>query len=175
VEIVPSLSGRLHSPAAICLRVAEFDKIVSTVIYDSTQTGLLTFQSSNNNVIVRNGSVVTVFNGTPRNLTLTDSTVSLIRMGPTAFGRMESFTTSGARLPILITILCRMKVTTRQASRIITLSATAQFQCPSLRINMVADGLSPAQFAISGHITMIRCSRLSFRVYLLQITVLTLM
>lgn len=73
----------------------EFDKVCDTVTFDSTTTGQLFFQSSNNRVVVQNGSTVT-FNCTPRIVEVYNSTVAGLTLGAAGFGRTDSFTTSGS-------------------------------------------------------------------------------
>jgi len=67
----------------------EVDKMLYSGIFDSTQAHLK-FQSSNNQVVVRNGSTVQ-FNGTPRFLTISDSTIiNQMLIGCTSYGRAET-------------------------------------------------------------------------------------
>lgn len=99
VQIVPTMNGTITFTNCDVAEGAEFDKCVSNAIYDNTICGQMDFQSSNNQVTFRNGSIVTILNGTPRFLTITDSKVSTImRMGATFGGRTETFTTSGSTI-----------------------------------------------------------------------------
>lgn len=75
----------------------EADKLVERIVIDASSTGQLFFQSALDYVEVKNGSNISGgFNGTPRHLSVTGSTVNGISLGPTGFGRSDSFSTSGS-------------------------------------------------------------------------------
>ena len=73
----------------------EFDKLVDTCVFDNTSTALIEFQSANNQVIIQNGSTVSL-NGTARFTEVRNSTVTALKLGVLGFGRTESFLTSGS-------------------------------------------------------------------------------
>jgi hypothetical protein len=73
----------------------EADKDITKLVFDSTTTGQLLFQSSNNQVIIQNGTNVTnTLNGTARFIEIHDSTVNNLDLGTLSFGRTDSFITS---------------------------------------------------------------------------------
>lgn len=74
----------------------EVDKDIDTLIFDSSTTGQLKFQSSINKLWVRNGSNISALNGTPRFTEVHASLVGGLFLGPNAFGRTDSFVTSGS-------------------------------------------------------------------------------
>lgn len=83
----------------------EVDKITERVTFDNTVTGQLFFQSSVDIVTVQNGSNISGgLNGTPRNLTVTGSTVAGVNLGATAFGRTDSFISSGSTFTSTFTL-----------------------------------------------------------------------
>jgi hypothetical protein len=73
----------------------EVDKLNDTIIFDNSVTGQLLFQSTNNNLVIRNGSTVSL-NGLARFTEITDSTVTDTEFGALFFGRADSFTTTNS-------------------------------------------------------------------------------
>lgn len=68
----------------------EMDKLIETVTFDNTTIGCIANQSSSvNNTIVKNGSVVGLFLGTNKKMTVDGSTVNQFVPGPLFFGRSD--------------------------------------------------------------------------------------
>jgi hypothetical protein len=94
IGIIPSVNRSFTATGCdLSSYEMEFDKMVYLAIFDSTQV-LPKFQSSNNQVTVRNGSTVK-FNGTPRFLTVSNSTIMTeMIVGAAAYGRTDSISMS---------------------------------------------------------------------------------
>lgn len=102
--IVPTLSVNqsfIDFDQSVC--GIEVDKAVETLIYTRSPVSQLAFQSMScaTNCIVTD-SVVTTYNGTPRNLTISGGSTASLQTGPSGYGRADSLTVNNCVVSAVI-------------------------------------------------------------------------
>lgn len=76
----------------------EFDKLVHTATYNNVTFNNMDIQSSSNDNLVVINSTFDRINGTPKNATITGSTINTFKPGPFAYGRGDSITITSSTI-----------------------------------------------------------------------------